>query len=151
TVTAVNGYNSSVALSCTAGSTVPPSPCTPKPASFIPASAGTAFTLTTGSVIGDYSFNVQAAGSDSNKTTHVAAINLSVVNFGLTAASPTRITEPRGTISPPVSFQVTAQGSFNQSVTLTCGFSPAISGATCAFTPGATVYPTSSSPANVTT
>jgi hypothetical protein len=61
TVTAVNGYNSAVTLSCTAGSTNPPSPCTPKPATFTPSSSGTAFSLTTGSVVGDYSFNVQAA------------------------------------------------------------------------------------------
>jgi hypothetical protein len=150
TVTAVNGYNSSVTLSCTAGSTSPPSPCTPAPASFVPASSGTAFSLTTGNTIGDYSFNVQAAGTDAKNTTHVAAVTLSVVNYELTAASPTRIDEPRGTTSPPVSFQLVAQGSFNQSVTLTCGFSPSIAGATCGFTPGATVNPTSASPVNAT-
>ena len=93
---------------------------------------------------------MQAAGSDANNITHVAAINLSVVNFGLTAASRTRVTEPPGTTSPPVNFQVTAQGSFNQSVDLTCGFSPGISGATCAFTPSATVNPTSTAPVDVT-
>jgi hypothetical protein len=148
TVTAVNGYNNSVTLTCTAGSTSPPNPCTPNPPSFTPTSNGTAFSLTTGSAIGDYGFDVQA--SDSNNTMHVAAITLSVVNFGLTAASPTSITEPRGATSPPVSFQVTAQGSFTQSVTLSCSFSPAISGASCAFTPGATVNPTSASPVNAT-
>jgi hypothetical protein len=98
----------------------------------------------------DYNFNVQAAGSDSKTTTHIAAVTLKVVNYGMTAASPATVTEPRGTISPAVGFQVTAQGSFNQSVTLSCGFSPSISGATCAFTPGATVNPTSASPVNVT-
>jgi hypothetical protein len=148
TVTAVNGYSSSVTLSCTAGSTNPPNPCTPSPSSFTPASNGTPFSLTTGSTVGDYSFNVQA--SDSSSTTHVAAVTLSVVNFGLTAASPTSITEPRGTISPPVSFQVTAQGSFKQTVTLSCGFSPSISGAACAFTPSTTVNPTSGSPVSAT-
>jgi hypothetical protein len=150
TVTALNGYNSSVTLSCTPGSTNPPSPCTPAPATLTPTSSGTAFSLTTGSTIGDYSFNLQGVGSDSNNTSQLAAINLSVVNYGLSAASPTQIDEPRGAISPPVSFQVSAQGSFNQSVTLTCGISPGISGATCAFTPGATVNPTSASPVNAT-
>jgi hypothetical protein len=149
TVTAVNGYNNAVTLTCAAGSTSPPVPCTPNPAGpFTPASNGTAFSLTTGSTVGDYSFDVQA--SDSNNTTHVAAVTLSVVNFGLTAASPATITEPRGTTSPPVSFQVTAQGSFNQTVTLSCGFSPSIAGATCAFTPSATVNPTSTSPVSAT-
>ena len=148
TVTAVNGYNSTVTLSCTAGSSNPPSPCTPKPATFTPSSSGTAFSLTTGSMVGDYSFNVQAA--DSNNVTHSAPVTLSVVNFGLTAASPTRVTDPRGATSPPVTFQVSAQGSFNQSVTLTCGISPGIIGATCAFTPPSPVMPTSSTPIDET-
>jgi hypothetical protein len=150
TVTAVNGYNSFVALSCTAGSTSPPSPCTPNPANLTPASTGTVFSLTTGAAVGDYDFNVQAVGSDPNATTHTAALTLHVVNFGLTTPSPAAVTEPRGTTSPPVSFQVTAQGSFNQSVTISCSFSPAISGAACAFTPSATVDPTAASPVNMT-
>ena len=145
----MNGYNSSVTLSCTAGSTSPPSPCTP-PSSFSPASAGTAFSLTTGATIGDYSFNLQAVGSDPNNTTHVAALTLHVVDLVMTTPSPTTVTEPRGATSPPVSFQVTAQGSFDQSVTLSCSFSPSISGASCAFTPGAVVNPTSASPASMT-
>jgi len=150
TVTAVNGYNSSVSLSCTPGTTSPPSPCTPTPASFTPASTGTAFSITTGNVIGDYSFNLQGVGSDLNTTTHVAALVLHVVNLGLTTPTPATVIEPRGAISPPVSFQLTAQGSFNQSVSFSCSFSPAISGATCAFLPSATVNPTSASPVNLT-
>jgi len=75
---------------------------------------------------------------------------LLVVNFGLTSPSPSSITEPRGATSPPVAFQVTAQGPFNQGVTLTCSFSPDISGASCAFTPGSVVNPTSTSPVTVT-
>jgi hypothetical protein len=151
TVTALNGYNNSVALSCTAGSSSPPSPCTPSPVSLTPTSTGAAFLLTAGtSTSGDYNFNVQGAGSDPNNITHTAALTLHVVNFGLTTPSPSTVTEPRGATSPPVSFQVTAQGSFNQSVTLSCGFSPSISGATCAFVPGAVVSPTSSSPVNMT-
>ena len=150
TVAAVNGYNNSVTLSCIAGSTSPPSPCAPTPPSFTPASAGTAFSITTGAAIGDYSFNLQAVGSDPSNTTHVAALTLHVVNLGLTTPSPTSVTEPRGATSPPVSFQVTAQGSFSQSVTLSCSFSPSISGASCAFTPGAVVNPTSASPASMT-
>jgi len=150
TVNAVGGYSNSVQLSCTAGTSPPPSPCTPSPASLTPSSAGAAFSVTTGSTIGDYNFNIQGAGSDANKTTHLAALTLHVVNFGLTAASPTTVIEPRGAISPAVSFQVTAQGSFNQSVTLTCSFAPSISDASCAFTPGAIVNPTSTSPVNMT-
>ncbi len=151
TVTALNGYNNSVELSCTAGSSSPPSPCTPSPVSLTPASSGAAFVLTAGtSTIGDYNFNVQGIGSDSGNTTHVTAVNLSVVNFGLTRPSPTTLTEPPGAASTPVSFQATGQGSFSQSVTLSCSFSPSISGASCVFTPGAVVNPTSASPVNMT-
>jgi hypothetical protein len=150
TLTALNGYNNSVALICSAGSTSPPSPCTPSPASFTPSPSGTAFSVTTGSVIGDYNFDLQATGTDPNSTMHVAALTLHVVNLELTAPAPTSVTEPRGATSPPVSFQVTAQGSFNQSVTLSCSFSPSISGASCAFTPGTVVNPTSASPVSMT-
>jgi hypothetical protein len=150
TLTAVNGYNNSVALVCTPGSTNPPSPCTPSPASLTPASNGTAFSLKTGTTIGDYNFNLQGTGSDSNNTVHIAELTLHVVNFGLTAAAPTTVVEPRGAISPAVGFQVTAQGSFSQSVTVSCSFSPSITGAACAFTPGTVVSPTSGSPVNMT-
>ena len=151
TLTSVNGYNNSVELSCTAGSSSVPIPCKPSPVSPTPTSTGAAFLLTAGtSVVADYNFNVQGSGSDPSNTTHIAALTLHVVNFGLTTPTPVSVTAPRGATSPPVSFQVTAQGSFNQSVTLSCGFSPAIAGATCAFTPSAIVNPTSASPVNVT-
>ncbi len=135
TVTAVNGYNNSVELSCTAGSTSPPSPCTPSPSASRPPPPARRSHLMWARTVGNYNFNLQAVGSDPNNTTHVAALTLQVVNFGLTTPSPTTVTEPRGATSPPVSFQVTVQGSFNQSVTLSCRFSPSIAGATCAFTP----------------
>jgi hypothetical protein len=150
TITALNGYNSSVTLSCTAGSTAPPSPCTPNPATLAPSPAGSPFSVTTGSVIGDYSFNLVGVGSDVNNTTETVAMGLHVVNFGITTPSPGIVTEPRGATSPPVSFQVTAQGSFNQSVTVSCSFAPVITAATCAFTPGAVVNPTSAAPVNMT-
>ena len=150
TVTAVNGYNNSVEMSCTAGSTGPPSSCAANPVSLIPTSAGAEFAVSASSgTIGNYNFNVQAAGSDPSNTTHTAALTLQVVNLALTTPSPSSVTDPRGTTSPPVSFQLTAQGSFNQSVTLSCSFTPSISGAACAFTPSATVNPTSALPANM--
>ncbi|MGD0567127.1 MAG: hypothetical protein ABSA78_01880 [Candidatus Sulfotelmatobacter sp.] len=151
TVTAVNGYNNSVEMSCTAGSTNPPSSCAANPVSLTPSSTGAAFAVNASSgTTGNYNFNVQGAGSDPSNTTHTAALTLQVVNLTLSAASPSSVTDPRGTTSPPVSFQLTAQGSFNQSVTLSCSFTPSISGAACAFTPSATVNPTSASPVNMT-
>jgi hypothetical protein len=46
---------------------------------------------------------------------------------------------PPGAAAPPVSFQATAQGSFNQSVTVACSFPG------CALTPSTVVNPTSTS------
>jgi hypothetical protein len=144
TITALNGYNYSVGFSCIAGTSAPPAPCTPSPASLTPTSRGSTFVVGVGTnTIGDYNFNLQAAGSDPASTTHPAPLSLHVVNFGLTAPFPGTVTDPRGEISPPVSFQITTQGSFNQNVTLTCSFAPIVTGATCSFTPGAVVTPDS--------
>jgi hypothetical protein len=151
TATAVDGFNNSVELSCTAGSSNPPSPCTPSPVSLTPTSTGAGFLITAGTgTVGNYNFNVQAIGSDPNNTTHSAAVALNVVSFALTAPTPGTLSEPPGAASTAVSFQATAQGAFNQSVTLSCSFSPSISGANCTFTPSAVVNPTSNSPVNMT-
>jgi len=151
TLTAINDYNNPVGLSCTAGTSSPPIPCTPSPVSLTPTSSGAAFSVNVGTTtIGDYNFNVQGLGTDPNGTTHAAAVTLHVVDVAITAPSPSSVNEPRGATSPPVSFQVTAQGSFDQSVTLSCSFAPVVDGATCAFTPSAIVNPTSSSPVNMT-
>ena len=72
------------------------------------------------------------------------------MNFALTTPSPSAVIEPPGGASASVSFQATAQGSFHQAVTLGCSFTPRISGATCTFTPGTVVNPTSASPVNMT-
>ncbi|HVI08791.1 MAG TPA: hypothetical protein VND65_10900, partial [Candidatus Binatia bacterium] len=151
TLTAQDGYNNSVELSCTPGSSSPPSPCSPSPVSLVPTSTGAAFVVGVGtSTIADYDFNVQGAGSDSNNTTNLTAVTLHVVNLNLTPPSPGTVTAPDGTTSPPVSFQVVAEGTFTQSVTLSCSIAPPIPGATCNFTPGITVDPTPGSPVNAT-
>jgi hypothetical protein len=151
TLTSLNGYNNSVALSCMAGTTSPPVPCTPNFASLTPTPTGAPFLVSAGTTnVADYYFNVQGSGSDANNTTHSAAVTMHVVGLDLTTPSPASVTEKRGAASPAVSFQVTVQGTFTQSVTLSCGFSPPIPGASCAFTPSATVDPTTSSPVNMT-
>lgn len=146
TVTATNGYTNSITLSCTAGTTNPPSSCNPKPL-VLTATVNTPFTVSATDAVGDYSFNVQGIGSDPIQTTHTAGLALHVINFGLTAPSPNTVTAPPGTESPPVSFQVTAQGSFNQSVTVSCTMN-IFRG--CSFTPAKTVTPTSTTPVNMT-
>ncbi len=151
TLTSEGGYNNSVALTCVAGTTSFPSPCTPNPSSLTPTTSGASFTVSIDSsatALGDYFFGVQGAGSDPDYITNVASLTLHVVDFGLTAPSPASVSVPRGTTSSPISFQVTAQGSFSQNVALACSFSPAIAGASCSFLPGPTVTPPY--PANTT-
>ncbi len=151
TLTSLNGYDNSVQLACTGGTTAPPSPCIPSPGSLTPTPTGAGFSLNAGSsTIGNYNFNLQASGTDPNNTTHTAALTLQVINFTVTAPSPTSVNVPRGATSLPVSFQLSAQGSFNQSVTLSCNIGLLIHGATCAFTPSATFNLTSGSPVTAT-
>ena len=71
-----------------------------------------------------------------------------MVDFSLTAPSPQGITVGPSSTSVPVSFQVAGQGSFNDTVNLSCGNLP--SGATCNFLPSSSVNPTSRSPVAIT-
>ena len=145
TLTALNGYNSQVNLSCTG--TVP-STCTLNPAQLTPTVSGASFTVTAGGAVGDYAFNAHGVGTDANSTTHDAPLTLHVVDFDLTAPSPNSITVNRPNTSDPVTFQVTASGSFNGAVTLSCSGLP--SGAACNFSPSNSVNPTSGNPVTIT-
>jgi hypothetical protein len=147
TATELNGYASSVALSCVAGTTTPPSTCSFVPSSLTPVS-NTPFTVTVGGANGDYSFNVQGVGADTKHITHQTSVALHVVSFALSTPSPASVTVPRGTTSAPVSFQISAAGSFNQTVTVACTLG--ITNAVCTLTPGTSVNPTSTVPVNMT-
>jgi hypothetical protein len=146
-VTAVNGYADSLTLTCTAGATSPPSTCIPSPASLTPGT-NAAFAVTVGGADGDYSFNVNAVASDTKHITQQVPVTVHIVSFGLTTPLPASVTVARGTTSSPVSFQVTAAGSFNQSVAVLCAVN--IPNATCTLTPGNTVIPTPTTPVNMT-
>jgi len=147
TASALNGYTSSVTLTCVAGSTAAPSTCTPSPSTLTPVN-NTPFSLTAGGAPGDYSFNLKATGADANHIAHTVPVTLHLIAFGLNTPSPTSVTTGDGTTSPPVSFQATAAGSFPQSVTVSC--STGIPNAICNLTPAATVNPISSAPVNMT-
>lgn len=146
TASELSGYASSVTLSCVAGSTAPPAACSAVPATLTPADK-TPFTLTASDVVGNYNFNLQAVGSDPDNITHLVPLTLQIVNLAMSSPSPATVTVPRGTTSIPVSFQITAAGSFNQSVNVSCSGLP---GATCTLTPSTTVNPTAGNPANMT-
>ncbi len=147
TIDSIDGYSNPVTLTCTAGATNPPATCTPPSNPVTPTPSGVAFTVAASDVVGDYSFNVLGQGADSNLTS-TASLVLHMISFGLTPPSPSSVTVPDGTTSSPVSFQVTAAGMFNQSVTVSC--SANVPGSTCNLTPGTTVEPTSSNPVNMT-
>jgi hypothetical protein len=79
TLTAKGGYASLVNSSCTGAA---PATCTLNPMHLTPTAT---HTLTAGGLVGDYSFNAHAVGTDGNAITHDATVTLHVVDFNLTA------------------------------------------------------------------
>ncbi len=148
TITALGGYNYQVNLSC-----IPAATCLITP-SFVnppgPPPQGTPLTATVnpGNAAGDYSFDLHGAGTDPNHVANDATFTLKIVDFNLTAPSPPSITVGPASVSGPVSFSVTGQGSFDDTVNLSCGNLPA--GASCNFLPSSSVNPTATSPVAVT-
>ncbi len=141
---ALNGYAGTVTLSCSG--TNPPPTCSFSPNPVTASNSGADFTLTASGADGDYSFKVN--GIDSNNLQYNFPLTLHVVDFALTAPSPSSITVNEPATSPPVKFQVKAFGKFNATVDLFCSGLP--SDATCSFQPSNSVNPTSSNPVNVT-
>ncbi len=148
TLTAQNGYNSPVNLTCARRVTSQPPSCAITPASLTPTNSGATFSVSAGGPVGDYLFNAHGIGSDANKITRDFALTLHVVDFNLTAPAPGSLTTSQSSLSGPVAFQVTASGTFNQAVTLSCGGLPA--GAACSLQPSGSVSPTSGGPIPVT-
>src|SRR5260370_21313826 len=107
------------------------------------------YSLTAGGLVGDYSFNAHAVGTDGNAITRDATVTLHVVDINLTAPSPNSLSVAQGGTSGASTFQVTAAGSFAGTVTLNCSAGlPA--GAACVFSPSSAVSPTSSTPVTIT-
>ncbi|HEY1802433.1 MAG TPA: hypothetical protein VGG46_16010 [Terriglobales bacterium] len=147
TASAFNGYSSPVTLACIAGGTPPPQTCTVNPTSITPTGSGANFTVTASDVIGDYSFNIHGSGGDAQATTHDAPLSLHVVDFAITAPTPSSISVPRGTTSQVVSLLATGLGSFSGSVGFACSGLP--TGATCSFAPSSAVNPTATVPVTI--
>ncbi len=147
TLLAQNGFANSVGLTCTRRATSPPPTCTVTPASLTPTSAGASFSVTAGGPVGDYLFNAHGVGSDANTTTRDFSLTLHMVDFSLTVPAPGSLTVNPASVSGPAAFDVTASGSFNQEVTLSCSGLPA--GAACSFDSNS-VFPISGSPETVT-
>jgi hypothetical protein len=78
TITDLNGYTNSVALSCGADA---PSTCSV--AQSPPSGSSTPFNVAVEGAPGDYNFNLQGLGADPNHIAHSAAVTLHVVSFAL--------------------------------------------------------------------
>jgi hypothetical protein len=142
TLTAEAGYSSAVNLSC---SGAVPTTCT----TTAQATPTSTYTLRAGGNVGDYSFKAHAVGTDSFAIAHDALIALHVVDFNLTTLTPNSASVGQGDTSSPITFEVTAAGSFAGAVALSCSAGlPA--GATCLFSPSSSVNPTASQPVTVT-
>jgi hypothetical protein len=147
TISALNGYNRNVNLSCTAGATNPPQNCTPSPALILPAPSGASVAINASGSAGDYAFNLHAIGTDSAAVTHDFPLTLHIVDFTLSVPSPGTISVSPGSTSPSGSLLVSALGSFSGSVTRSCSNLP--TGASCQFQSSPTVSPTNGNPVSV--
>ena len=143
---ALAGYGSPVNLSCSANA---PPTCQLSLTQATPTTAGTPYTLQAAGSAGDYVFNVHSAGTDSQRIPHDAAMTLHVLDFNLTAPNPNSLTVPQGQISNASTVQVSASGSFSETVVLNCP-SGLPSGAACVFSPSNLVNPTAGKPVTVT-
>ena len=146
TITALGGYNYPVNLSC-----IPASTCSVAPTQVVPApppqGSPLTATVTPGNTPGDYTFDLHGVGTDQNHITNDASFTLKIVDFSLSVPSPASITVEPASTSGPVLFQVAGQGSFDDTVNLSCGGLP--SGATCNFLPSPSVDPTAGNPVAV--
>jgi len=78
TLTALNGYNSTVALSC--GTGAPPS-CAATPSIVTPTASGEPFTVTVSSgTVQSYSFSIVGQGADASSISHVAPVSFSTTS-----------------------------------------------------------------------
>ena len=128
-VSPIFGYNFVVDLTCAAGASAPPATCNIAPTTVTPPQN---FTLTAGdNVIQDFNFAVHGVGHDSATLKRSLSLTLGVVDLSVGALSANSITMPQSSVSQPITFKLTPQGSFDFPVTLDCPSMPA--GATCVF------------------
>lgn len=130
TLTALNGYNSTVALSCTTGA---PSTCTISPSSLTPTVSGAPFTVTVGSsTAGTFNFSIQ--GTDGT-ITHAQSVSLDVEDdFKLGAINPPPAASPGQTTTTSMQISTVDNGNFTNTLTYVCS-PPLPIGATCTFSP----------------
>jgi len=134
-LTAVNGYNNAVALSC--GSGAPPT-CAVNPAQVTPTISGAAFTVMAASGVSQpYNFNINGVGSDAGMIVHSVAVSLTVLpnqsfDFSM-GVNPQSASVPVGQQTTYMVDVNPSTGSFPNAVTFACSNLPQLT--TCTFNP----------------
>jgi hypothetical protein len=129
-LTSVNGYSKATTVSC---SGAPASvTCTPSSGSVTPSVSGTAFQVTlSGTTPGVYSFNIQATDST---LTHSVPINMTVVDFSLTAVTSSQTVQSGQTATFTLTLAPLGTTSFPNLLSYSCSnIVPTNSQVTCTF------------------
>ncbi len=129
TLTAVAGYASPVNLSCTGAKpttcllSTPQNPTPQATAQQTPTPSGATYTVTAGGVVGDYSFNAHAVGTDPQAIEHDAAVTLHIVAGPAADFTPAVTAVPNATVvgqNMTWNGTLTALNGYNTSVNLSC-------------------------------
>ena len=135
-ITASNGYNTTVQLSCVAaGSSSAPPTCGFTPPSVVPSATGAAFTLTVGSnAAGTFLFDVQGMGTDGALEATASPLALTVYDFSITSDNAPPVNAGQTATYDLVFSPLPASTTFMQNVGgLACSGLPALS--SCSFAP----------------
>jgi hypothetical protein len=135
TLTSVNGYNSTVMLSCGSGA---PASCVVNPPTATPSDTGTLFAVTVSSSVSQaYAFKVNAIGSDVLTVSHSVPVAFTVLpnqGFDFTLSiTPPSVSIPSGQTATYSLDVAPTSGTFPSNVTFSCVGAPALT--TCAFNP----------------
>ncbi|HTC93807.1 MAG TPA: glycoside hydrolase family 44 protein [Terriglobales bacterium] len=115
TLTAFNGYNSPVTITCGSGA---PAVCSST--TVTPTPGGAAFSITAGNPVGsNFSFNLVATGSDARAIVQQQPVTLHVSDFAVSVSNPVQ-TVPAGNTAT-FNGTLTAQNGYNFAVTVSCG------------------------------
>src|SRR5260370_889506 len=118
----------------------PAARCCANPASAV---APFLFTIMAGAATpGHYDFNAQA--TDGTLTHTATGLNFDVVDFAISAPSPSSLTTFPNATTTATSLNLTGAGTFTGTVSLACSGLP--NGATCNFTPSGSYTPTANNP-----